>query len=78
MVEAARAQGCVDWFMRFPDGTLARAYSRVVAGAEGRSIYSFVLLAAPMPLEQLEGALAEQSQTLTRELERLRRRFASK
>lgn len=74
-VEAARVQGSVDWFMRFPDGTVARAHSRVVPGGEGRSVYSFVLLAPPVPLEQLEGALAEQSKTLARELETLRRRF---
>jgi len=75
-IEAARAQGSVDWFLRFPDGSLARAHSRVVPGAEGRSVYRFVLLAPPVPLERIEGALAEQSRTLTRELETLRARFA--
>lgn len=77
-IEAALAQGTVDWFMRFPDGSRARALSRVVPGAEGRSIYTFVLLAPPVPLERLEGALAEQSRTLTRELEMLRARLARK
>ena len=75
-METARAQGTVDWFLRFPDGSRARALSRVVPGAEGRSIYSFVLVAPPVPLERLEGALAEQSRILTRELETLRGRFA--
>lgn len=75
-VESARAQGSVDWFIRFPDGSLARAYSRVVPGAEMRSIYSFVLLAPPVPLERLEGALAEQSKTLAEELQALRGHFA--
>jgi hypothetical protein len=36
-------------------------------------IYSFVLTAPPLPLEQLEGALAAQSRILGEELERLRR-----
>lgn len=75
-IEAARAQGTVDWFIRFPDGGLARAHSRVVPGGEGRSIFSFVLPAPPLPLERLEGALEQQSRTLARELEALRSRFA--
>lgn len=77
-VEAAWPPGSIDWLLRFPDGSLARAYSRVVPGAAGRSIYSFVLLAPPLPLEQIEGALAEQSQTLRGELATLRSRFASR
>ncbi len=77
-IETARAQGTVDWYMRFPDGSRARALSRVVPGAEGRSIYSFVLLAPPVPLERLEGALAEQSRILARELDTLRARFAGR
>ncbi len=75
-VEAAWPPGCVDWLLRFPDESLARAHSRVVPGITGRSIYTFVLLAPPVPLEQIEGALAEQSRTLRTELETLRHRFA--
>jgi hypothetical protein len=33
-----------------------------------RCIYTFVLKAPPVPLERLEGALAEQSRILTTEL----------
>jgi hypothetical protein len=75
-VETSSATGCVDWLMHFPDGSLARAHSRVVPGAGERSIYTFVLLAPPVPLEQVEGALAEQSRTLRSELSTLRRRLA--
>ncbi len=75
-VEASWPPGSIDWLLRFPDGSLARANSRVVPGTTGRSIYTFVLLAPPVPLEQIEGALAEQSRTLRSELETLRRRLA--
>jgi hypothetical protein len=75
-VEASSTTGCVDWLLRFRNGSLARAHSRVVPGAGERSIYTFVLLAPPVPLEQIEGALAEQSRTLRSELATLRRRLA--
>jgi hypothetical protein len=40
-----------------------------------RSIYTFVLEAPPVPLERLEGALAEQSRILIKELATLARRI---
>jgi len=70
-VQAARGQGTVDWLLTFPDGSVATAYSRVVAADKGRSIYSFVMLPPPVPLEQLEGALEAQSHILREELARL-------
>jgi hypothetical protein len=70
-VQADRESGTVDWIMRFPDGTEGRACSRVVALTPNDSVYSFVLFAPPVPLEAVEGALAEQSVTLGRELARL-------
>lgn len=71
-VESSAAHGTVDWRMTFPDGSVASAYSRLVA--KGKScIYSFLLMAPPVPLEQLEGALEQQSQTLREELVTLRR-----
>lgn len=70
-VMASEAQGTVDWQMTFPDRTVACAYSRVVPEANGHSVFSFVLLAPPVPLEQLEGALNQQAQTLREELTRL-------
>jgi hypothetical protein len=62
----------VDWELRFPDGTSGLAQSRVTPTSGGTSIYSFVLHAPPVPLEQLEGALAEQSVTLREELATLK------
>lgn len=59
--------------MTFPDGQVARAWSRLVPHGEGGVIYIFVLPAPPVPLEQLEGALAEQSKTLATELAMLTR-----
>ena len=70
-VHTARSQGTVDWTMTFPDGSVARAYSQVVAKDSERSLYSFILTAPPVPLEQLEGALEAQSQILREELHKL-------
>jgi len=70
-VHAARSQGTVDWIMNFPDGSVAKAYSRVVVADKERSLYSFILLAPPVPLEQLEGALEGQSHILREELAKL-------
>jgi hypothetical protein len=61
----------IDWVMRFPDGAVALAQSRVTETTRGSSIYSFVLHAPPVPLEALEGALAQQRETLAGELLRL-------
>jgi hypothetical protein len=57
--------------MRFPDGSLSRAYSRVVKAEKNRCVYSFILMAPPVPLEQLEGMFRQQSQVLEKELARL-------
>lgn len=64
--------GTVDWRLEFPDGSIALAQSRVTETTRGTSIYSFVLHAPPVPLEQLEGALAEQRETLRTELATLK------
>ncbi|HRC85947.1 MAG TPA: SRPBCC family protein [Thermoanaerobaculia bacterium] len=71
-VESSADRGTIDWHMSFPDGSVAVAYSRVVALSPGSSAYSFVLTAPPVPLEQLEGALDAQSRTLAAELLRLK------
>ncbi len=71
-VNASRETGTIDWKMTFPDGNVAAAFSRVVRAGSERSIYSFILTAPPVPLEQLEGALEQQSQTLREELAKLR------
>lgn len=73
---AARAtleQGTVDWIMTFPGGSVSTAFSRLVEIDQSRCVFSFVLLPPPLPLEQLEGVLEEQSRTLAKELENLKR-----
>lgn len=60
--------GTVDWQMTFPDGTVGTAYSRVTPDGADRAIYSFVLMAPPVPLEMLEGALSSQMEILAGEL----------
>ena len=72
-VEASSGQGTIDWRMAFPDGSVATAFSRVVPIDTGRSVFAFVLTPPPVPLERMEGALAQQSVTLAEELRKLKR-----
>jgi hypothetical protein len=72
-----RSRTEIDWTITFPDGAVAKAASRVTPHGE-RSIYTFVLEAPPVPLERLEGALAEQSRILTMELAALARLLGDK
>jgi hypothetical protein len=73
-VDASEPHGTIDWTITFPDGSEAKAASRVIPHGD-RSIYTFVLEAPPVPLERLEGALAEQSRILIKELATLARRI---
>lgn len=75
-VDVERQAGTVDWTMTFPDGSVGRAFSRLVDRGSSR-LYSFVLLAPPVALEEVEGALAEQSRTLRGELATLQDRLAA-
>jgi hypothetical protein len=72
-VEASPESGTVDWTMKLPDGSVGKAYSRVHPDGNGGSIYTFLLMSPPVPLEQLEGALEQQSITLRDELQQLAR-----
>lgn len=74
-VNSCRDQGTIDWFMKFPNGSEAVAYSRLVPEAHETCVYSFVLLAPPVPLAQLEGALDQQAKILREELRRLQQIF---
>ncbi len=67
------AAGSVDWKMSFPDGTVGMAYSRITPNGADQAVYSFVLMAPPVPLEALEGALSAQMKTLSGELATLKR-----
>ena len=68
----SKENGTVDWVMAMPDGSIGKAFSRVSENGEN-SIYSFVLLAPPVPLEQLEGALSAQKIVLAEELKKLKK-----
>ena len=56
----------------FPDGGVGLAQSRVTETTRGTCIYSFVLHAPPVALEQVEGALEAQRATLRSELATLK------
>ncbi|MBL8538659.1 MAG: SRPBCC family protein [Hyphomonadaceae bacterium] len=68
----SREARTVDWKMIMPDGSIGMAFSRITPDGDTHSIYSFVLMAPPVPLEMLEGALAAQIVTLGEELKKLR------
>ena len=72
-VHASAEHGTVDWRMKFPDGSVATAFSRVVEIDREHCVFSFILTPPPVPLEQLEGALEAQSRMLTEELQKLKR-----
>lgn len=72
-VSAHSETGTVDWHLRFADGSVGLAQSRVTETTRGTSIYSFVLHAPPVALEEIEGALEAQSATLQSELATLKR-----
>lgn len=71
-VNSCRAEGTIDWRIKFPDANEGSAYSRLVRASEETCVYSFVLLAPPVPLQQLEGTLNQQAEILREELKRLR------
>jgi hypothetical protein len=71
-VSADAQTGTVDWRLAFPDGVVVIAQSRVTETTRGTCIYSFVLHAPPVALEQVEGALEAQSETLRSELATLK------
>ena len=60
--------GTIDWYMTMPDGSVGVAYSRVTAGPDNNAIYTFTLIAPPVPLEQIEGTLNAQMGQLKEEL----------
>ena len=71
-VTADADTGVVDWHLAFPDGSVSIAQSRVTETTRGTCIYSFVLHAPPVALEQVEGALEAQRALLQSELATLK------
>lgn len=64
----------VDTIMTMPDGSIAKAFSRVTENDNGKSsVYTFILMAPPVPLEELEGTLEEQKKQLAEELQLLKK-----
>ena len=61
--------------MTFPDGSVGQAFSRITPEGEDKAIYTFVLMAPPVPLEALEGALEAQKAILAEELAGLKTRL---
>ena len=71
-VSADAETGVVDWRLAFPDGSIGIAQSRVTGTTRGTCIYTFVLHAPPVSLEQVEGALEAQRGILRSELATLK------
>ena len=71
-VAADTGTGTVDWRLEFPDGTVGVAHSRVTETTRGTTVYSFVLHAPPVALEEVEGALKAQRALLQAELATLK------
>jgi hypothetical protein len=71
-VSADAETGVVDWRLAFPDGSIGIAQSRVTETTRGTCIYTFVLHAPPVSLEQVEGALEAQRGILRSELATLK------
>jgi hypothetical protein len=71
-VSADAGTGVVDWRLVFPGDVIGIAQSRVTETTRGTSIYSFVLHAPPVALEDVEGALDVQRALLRSELATLK------
>lgn len=76
-IDASDTHGTIDWTMTFPNGAIAKASSRLVPHG-AKTIYTFVMEAPPLPLEELEGALEAQSRILADELVTLAQRLTSR
>lgn len=71
-VKTSKELGVIDWHMTMPDGSVASAYSRVNPNGK-TSIYTFILMAPPGPIEQVEGTLKQQMELLREELQNLQK-----
>lgn len=71
-VHAHLESGAIDWIMTFPDRSVGRAHARIVRNVDDSTILTFILLAPPVPQEQLEGTLEQQKIVLREELRRLK------
>jgi len=64
----------VDTVMTMPDGSIGKAFSRITENDNGESaVFTFILMAPPVPLEEMEGKLEEQKKQLAKELQLLKK-----
>lgn len=71
---ADKERGTVDTVMTMPDGSIGKAFSRITENNGGESaIFTFVLMAPPVPLAEVEGTLEQQKKQLAEELQLLKR-----
>ena len=77
VTDASQTHGTIDWTVTFPNGARTTASSRLVPH-RAKTIYTFVLEAPPLPLEELEGALEAQSRILADELGTLAQRLTNR
>ena len=70
--------GTIDWHMKMPNGDIGKAFSRITELQNGNVVYTFVLLAPPGPIEEVEGALETQRKILACELKNLKRLLSDK
>ncbi|TAL49378.1 SRPBCC family protein [Patescibacteria group bacterium] len=71
-IKISKELGVVDWHMTMSDGSIASAYSRITHNGKA-SVYTFVLMAPPGPIEQVEGTLKQQMELLREELQNLQK-----
>ncbi|MDN5200232.1 SRPBCC family protein [Fulvivirgaceae bacterium BMA10] len=78
-LNTSKTYGVIDTVMTMPDGSIGEAYSRVTPNNNGKSaIFTFVLMAPPVPLEELEGTLEAQKLQLAEELQLLKQILENK
>jgi len=78
LTTVVNGSGTIDWHMKMPDGAIGKAFSRLTELPNGNVVYSFVLLAPPVPIELVEGTLESQRKMLADELKNLERILTDK
>jgi polyketide cyclase/dehydrase/lipid transport protein len=72
-IKSSKEFGIIDWYMTMPDGNVATAYSRITPNGKSTVVYTFVLMAPPGPIEQVEGTLRQQMELLREEHQNLQK-----
>lgn len=69
--KVSKEHGAIDWYMTMPYGSVGAAFSGATPNGSG-TVYTFVLMAPPVPVEQIEGTLKQQKEILRNELTKLK------